>query len=387
MKEIALSDGAAIDVYIQALRGLLPVELFGLPMAKPKELLKLLPHLPAMVKWARITLDQYAQRFNDPFLQRAFPLIQYGFAQVPMLIHLNFMAGCHNKTLAWPTGGSRPFSAAIAQRYESLGGQVHYRSPVAEILVEQGPRGDRAAGVRLADGSEHAADVVISAADGHATLFEMLGGRYNDARVEAYYANVPDRQDMNMHVCFGVDRDMSAEPHALCLLLDEPVELLGKARNHLSVEVYGFDPSMAPKGKAVVKVLLDARYSHWKALYGGERERYKAAKQEVAAQVLALLEARFPGLAGQVEVVDVATPVTVERFTGNYHGSQAWLDEDSGMLDLLQSRTRSLPGLDRFYMAGQWAGGIGLSTSAIQGRKAIEVICKQDGQAFVSKVP
>ena len=49
--------------------------------------------------------------------------------------------------------------------------------------------------------------------------------------------------------------------------------------------------------------------------------------------------------------------------------------------------TKTLPGLEHFYMAGQWAGGIGLSTAAIQGRKAIQTICKRDGQRFVTSVP
>jgi phytoene dehydrogenase-like protein len=335
----------------------------------------------------RVSLGQFAQRFGDPFVRRAFPVIQYDFAELPMLIHLNFMAGCYAKTLGWPAGGSRPFAAAIAQRYTDLGGELHYRSPVAKILVEKGQTGDRAVGVRLADGSEHAADVVISAADGHATLFDMLGGRYVDARTEAYYANVPDRQDMNMHVSFGVDREMSAEPHALCLFLEEPVTLLSKERDRISVDVFSFDPSMAPEGKATVKVSLDARYSHWRKLHEGERERYDAAKREVAKQVLALLETRFPGIAGQVEVTDVATPVTIERYTGNWHGSQPWVDESVGLLEMMRGRTKTLAGLEGFYMAGQWAGGIGLSTAAIQGRKAIQTICKRDRRRFVTRVP
>ena len=104
-------------------------------------------------------------------------------------------------------------------------------------------------------------------------------------------------------------------------------------------------------------------------------------------KVLAQLETRFPGLTTQVEVADVATPVTIERFTGNYHGAQAWMDEKSGMLDMLRGRTKTLPNLEGFYMAGQWAGGIGLTTSAIQGRKTIETICKRGGQRFATSVP
>jgi phytoene dehydrogenase-like protein len=320
-------------------------------------------------------------------MRRAFPVIQYDFAEIPMLIHLNFVAGCYNKTLGWPVGGSRAFAAAMAKRYSALGGQVHYRSPVSEIITVQTGARDRAVGVRLADGTEHTADVVISAADGHATQYQMLGGRYLDGRTRNYYANVPDRQDMNMHLSFGVDRDMSAEPHALCLFLQNPVTLLGKERDRISVEIYAFDPTMAPEGKAAIKVLLDARYSHWNELYVGDRERYNAAKQQVAQQVLALLEQRFPGISGQVEVTDVATPVTIERFTGNWHGTQAWLDEGGGLLEFLRGKTKTLPGLEGFHMAGQWAGGIGLSTAAIQGRKAVQTICKRDGQRFVTDIP
>jgi phytoene dehydrogenase-like protein len=390
LREIAPNDSAAIDVYVRAIRRLLPLELLAMPLAKPAALLKMLPLAPALVKWMRVNQGQFAQRFTDPFMRRAFPVIQYDFAGLPMLIHLNFMAGCYNKTLGWPVGGSRAFAAAIAQRYTDLGGKIHYRSPVAEILVDtDGSRRvrDRAVGVRLADGSEHAADVVISAADGHATHFDMLGGHYIDARTEAYFANVPDRQDMSMHVSFGVDRDMSAEPHALCCFLETSVSLLGKERDRINVEVFAFDPTLAPEGKASVKVLLDARYSHWQALYAGDRERYNRAKQEIAQQVLALLEQRFPGISEQVEVTDVATPVTIERYTGNWHGAQAWIDESGGMLDMLRGKTKTVPGLQGFYMAGQWAGGIGLSTAAIQGRKAIQTICKRDGRRFVTDIP
>jgi hypothetical protein len=83
----------------------------------------------------------------------------------------------------------------------------------------------------------------------------------------------------------------------------------------------------------------------------------------------------------------VATPLTIERYTGNWHGTQAWMDEGGGVLDMLRGRTKTLPGLEGFYMAGQWAGGIGISTAAIQGRKAIQTICKRDGRSFVTSVP
>ena len=58
-----------------------------------------------------------------------------------------------------------------------------------------------------------------------------------------------------------------------------------------------------------------------------------------------VLEQRFPGLRGQVEAVDVATPLTTERITGNYHGLQAW-GAPSGFLKVMMGGlSRTLPGL------------------------------------------
>ncbi len=95
------------------------------------------------------------------------------------------------------------------------------------------------------------------------------------------------------------------------------------------------------------------------------------------------LENRFPGLGQQVEVVDVATPVTTERFTGNYEGRQTWTPPRSGFNVMLKGLSRTLPGLEQFYMVGQWADAmIGISTAALSGRKFIQHLCKQERRPF-----
>jgi len=58
------------------------------------------------------------------------------------------------------------------------------------------------------------------------------------------------------------------------------------------------------------------------------------------------------GITTQVEVVDVATPMTYVRYTGNWQGSlMGWLDTPQNIGKMM---SRTLPGLGSFYMAGQW---------------------------------
>jgi phytoene dehydrogenase-like protein len=49
---------------------------------------------------------------------------------------------------------------------------------------------------------------------------------------------------------------------------------------------------------------------------------------------------------------------------------------------------KTLPGLDNFYMIGQWVEpGGGLPPAATSARGVIERICKQDDKSFVTSTP
>jgi phytoene dehydrogenase-like protein len=49
---------------------------------------------------------------------------------------------------------------------------------------------------------------------------------------------------------------------------------------------------------------------------------------------------------------------------------------------------KTLPGLDRFYMAGQWVEpGGGIPSAAFSARNVIQIICKRDRKQFETSVP
>jgi phytoene dehydrogenase-like protein len=378
MKRIAPEDSALIDEYIRAVRRFGRVSMFDLMLSSPLELIKQLPDLLFMMKFFKFTVTQYAQRFRSPILRETLPYVLYDLPENPMALQMVFLSSCATRNFGWPQGGSLEFARAIARRYESLGGKVNYRSKVETILVENG----KAVGVRLADGSEHRADTVISNADGRTTIFDMLGGKYANDTIRKYYDSAPQNQAFAVHVCLGVNRDFLQEAHALVLALDPQPELAGVKRERLDVEIYNFDSSMAPQGRTVIQVVLESSYDYWKKLKD-QGNSYDAEKQALADQVIALLEKRFPGLSQQVEVISVATPLTSERFTGSFHGLQAWGAAGGPMAALKGDFTQTLPGLENFYMAGQWAGAtIGLPVVAMMGRKIIQRICKRDGKKF-----
>jgi phytoene dehydrogenase-like protein len=290
-----------------------------------------------------------------------------------MLLLLSFLGRSHIGDLGWPAGGSNAFAQAIERRYRALGGTIRFQTRVESILVD----GETAVGVRLTDGSELRADVIVSNANGHATIFDMLGGRYANAAIRRYYSAPEDRIEMGIHVSLGVDRDLSAEPHAIVLPLEPPVTIAGEERHRLYVEPFGFDASMAPKGKTVLKVVLATSFSYWKAMQHS-RDRYQQEKHRVSEQVIDLLEKRFPGLRRQIEVIDVATPLTTLQITGNGHGYHAPASAMVRALFTGRRLSQTLPGLRQFYMVGQWAGIGGIPMVAAMGRDVVRAICRAD---------
>jgi len=58
----------------------------------------------------------------------------------------------------------------------------------------------------------------------------------------------------------------------------------------------------------------------------------------------------------------------------------------ASLMDMMKGLGKTLPGLENFYMVGQWTGMIGLSTAAISARKLVETLCRRGKRPFVTTV-
>ena len=394
MKQLSPADGRLIHDFCQGIRQFTRFDM-SLLQQKPRSLMGMLdyarfgvtmmPFLPALLRWGLVSAQDLGNRFKDPFLRRAVPEL-FGWPEIPTMAGLSLLASMHSKNAGVPVGASLEFARSIERRYLELGGEIHYKSQVEKIMTEGAPGKARAIGVRLYNDAVYHADYVISAADGYGTLFYMLGRQFADrATKHNYDGHLPIHSQIQ--VSLGVNRDMSGEPHWVTYLLDKPLLIAGEERSSIMVKNYCFDPSLAPAGRSVVVVMIATTYGYWERIYG--HRLYETEQEQVAAILIDFLEGIYPGIRKDAEIIDVATPLSYERYTANWQGSSTgWLLTKETMMMLLLGMKKTLPGLSNFYMAGQWVepGGM-VPVVAMSGRNVIRMICHQDRRPFAATMP
>ncbi|MFF4418954.1 phytoene desaturase family protein [Streptosporangium sp. NPDC001559] len=397
--EVSPADAALIRSFCRDLRRFVNIDLY--PFLKPPPLQTareklgtlrtVLPAFRLFWRTAATQMHTFADRFQDPLLRRAFRNIFFQDPEsFPVLPYLFNMASAHNGNAGFPQGGSLGLARSIEERYTSLGGTISYRARVDRILVEDG----RAVGVEMRGGKRYYADHVVSACDGHTTVYGLLEGKYTSPRIEKLYDEMLNRPGILfpavVSAFVGIDGDFEpGDAHSTTYLLpeEEGARLPGALQSSLVVQLRSrYSDGFAPQGKSVIHCTYFSDFGYWRTLRTENRKEYWARKRQVADFVRDFLERRYPGLGERIDLVDVASPATTRRYTGNFNGSilawKAFSDADDLATKLVNEDRMRLPGLRGFSMAGQWVGMGGLIRAASTGRFVVQYLCEELGLEF-----
>ena len=390
MKELSPADAAPAEEFCGYVRKFAD---FKIPAGKPAELMGFLDGMRMMVgilpfmklfgKLLSLTLDTFAARFKDPLLGNGIRNANYG-APGSLFSIVMPLATMSRKTGGYPIGGSLEFARAIEARFTGLGGTVRYGARVTKVLERNG----RATGVRLEDGTEMEADYVIAACDMKNTLTGLLDG----SRVDPVHKELLESDTLTgpvTQIAVGADLDLSDSPAAQLEVfqLPEPVSISGRKVEWFNVKNYAFDPSVAPPGKSL---LLSMFLCEWPfgEKFKGDPAAYQAEKERTAEACIGALETRYPGIRDKVEMVDVATPLTYERYTGNWKGTHMTWQPNPEFQRRHSFIPKTVPGLDGLYLASMWTNPPGgLPGAAEVGKWIAQILCARDRKRFVTTIP
>lgn len=345
---------------------------------KLKVAYQMIPYLFKMYKYVNVTNKDFASKFRNQELRHAFEVAFLGYST--LFYTIMTLVWRHKKALGYPKGGAIHIAGLMEKRYKQVGGNVNFNSKIAKIIVED----NNAKGIELENGEKYFADIIVSAADGRATIFEMLDGKFIDKNVnERYKGKNFETIDKTLYVSLGIDKDFSKEPHKLYFALEKPIKMDPMTGiNELEFTHYCEDPAAAPKGKSLLTLMPESKdWEYWNNLRINDKVGYDKEKERIANEIIDALDKRFGGIKEKVEMIDVATPATYIRYTNNWTGGQiSWkaTAKTFGKPTLWQ-----IKGLSNFYMTGQWAGITGgLNNVVMMGNHLTQIICKKEGIKF-----
>lgn len=228
-------------------------------------------------------------------------------------------------------------------------------------------------GIKLSDGSAYYVYYIVSAIDGYSTIFNLLKGDYSSNEIKDLF-NDKIELPTSMQVSLGINCDLPNEPHSVAMKLDNPITVGNITNTHLYFKHFSYDPIISSSNKFVITSIIRTDYGYWKNLYK-DIKMYKLEKERICEEFIKIIEKRFRETKGKIEITDVATPITYHRYTDVWKGSyMGWWAKSKSVIPQV------LPGLENFYIAGQWtqASG-GVSGAMMSGKVCISKVCMDDG--------
>jgi phytoene dehydrogenase-like protein len=268
------------------------------------------------------------------------------YSQGSGLVLLYHLLGEHDGEFgAWSfhKGGNGGVTQVMARAARAFGAEIRLESPVERVITKNG----RATGVALADGTEYAAPVVVSAVDPRRTFLELVDPRElptdlvdtirrfrfqgTSAKVnfalDGYprYPALGDRTDQ-----YRGFTNIGPSMEYLERAFDDAKYGWYSKRPYLDCAIQSaVDPDMAPPGKAVMSCFV--QYAPYKLRDGAD---WDAERDGLGDTVQATLESFFPGFGDLVLQREVRTPLDIERtvglsegniFAGEFLAPQMWI--------------------------------------------------------------
>jgi phytoene desaturase len=250
------------------------------------------------------------------------------------------------------------------------GGHVHTQHEVKGIAVDRG----KAKGVQLKDGATITSRAVVSNADAFTTFLRMIG---EHSLPSGWVKRLKGMRPSFSYVItyLGVDGELDLPCSNNEVFprydLEEEYRYLEKGRIPPAPPYYllapsSVNPTHAPEGYSTLCLSYKAPYR----LQGGWDEETKEA---LAERLIAQAEGIIPSLRSRVVLRVSASPLTIERMTGNRRGAAygwAQIPRQAGIYRL--NRVTPIEGL---YLAGHWtAPGGGVAAAMASGQITADVI-------------
>lgn len=301
------------------------------------------------------------------------PPSRLSFLFVATLISKALMEG-----VFYPQGGMGKIPEVLARALLHSGGEILLLTEVDQILLKHG----KTEGVLTKDGRVFQSPVILSNVNPN-HLIRMLPQDFRDSLEKKWRRFEYSLSCFILYLATDLTLRERGLPYFTYLRslsdLEEEFRMMQRGeipKNPTLIVTIPtlLDSSLAPEGQHLIKVLAVVPYHYQERWVGGGSGTYRQIKEEFSQRILQQLESKLiPGLREHLLFSEAATPVTLERYTGNEQGAMYGLASTPDQIgNRRPSHQTPIPGL---FQVGHYTrpshGIVGASLSGLFAAKGI----------------
>lgn len=354
-------------------------ELMSLP-AKALMMVQVPLKLRTVMKYGRMPLAQFLESLFPGDEMEGLRCALYmitpikNITAIGLLVYIGFAL---RGRAYWPEGGAIKAGERFAAAAIRNGAEIRYGAKVKAIRVQD----RRVRGIALENGDEIDAKYVVSAADARQTFFRLMDPSQAPEDIKQKLENT-HVSDTFVIVSIVTDIDPAANGPGNTDAFISATTDINKALtpddpgdSMFSIQFPEFHEKHADGRLHGIQLVALASFEfrdHWRTGPGYERtEEYGQLKEEFARKLIWRAEQYIPGLSEHIISMDVATPMTMHRYTLNNHGSPVgWSYAD------MKRWNQKVPFIHGLYLAGHWVGPSGIYNVTASGKNAAELILR-----------
>ncbi|WP_158602286.1 phytoene desaturase family protein [Cohnella endophytica] len=333
-------------------------------------------------KYKNYTLKQMLDEFiQSPQLQMKISALWGYFGSPPdelsAIYFVNGWVEYHLYGGYYPTDRSQSISNLLRDLIISNGGHILNRRKVNKIITEDGV----AIGVVTDKGEEFKGHYIVSNADLQQTFRDMVGfDKLPVDYAEKIRKVEPSCSTVQAYLILNGDlrHDYGEEAHEIFIHETNDYKTLADDLLHTREERLPFCVTYyeniikgyRDQGKSTVSIFTLSNYDDWCDL--DERE-YETKKEESLKSLINRMDHYYPGVKQKIEYAELATPMTVERYTGHYkgaiYGSAKTVDQ------LLENGVNQVTPIKNLFLVGGWTrNGHGYSGVMVGGARLANML-------------
>ena len=240
-----------------------------------------------------------------------------------------------------PAGGTQEFANAIFKKFIDFGGHVMLSSIAKKILLN----GNSVKGIKLQDGKEIPSGLVVSNIDARQTFFDLLEGKLDPPFVKKVEGMRESCSFFLLYLGVGGEIDLSKLKRGFYHTATD-ASTMDKEWLYISVPTK-ICPTLAPSNKQIISVVVYLNKVTYKNV-----PDWKFFKESMTLSTINRLELYIPDLKKYIEVIESATPKTLERYTSNTNGAAyGW---EVSVDQMWENRLPQKTPIENLYLTGHW---------------------------------